>query len=156
LIKIAELARLELWRERRRDIDVALQLDFEFRDIGWPALDLARLRPQPRARTEIVIGPHVYHAVERADFGVPEGGERRDLRPGRQGLGKALFKSGDRARLQRVATHLDNHTVSSVSRVNQATLDPDGRVSSTPCPAPRRRRSSHMLSESKPGNSGHF
>src|SRR5262249_32935991 len=92
-IKIAVLPRLKLWRERRRDVDVALQLDFEFRDIGWPALDLARLRAQPCALAEVLVGPHVDHPVERTDFGVPKSGERRDLCPRRQSLGKSLLKT---------------------------------------------------------------
>src|SRR5271165_1680091 len=52
LIEIAELARLELGREGRREIDVALQLDFELPDIGRPALQLCRLLALPGAGGE--------------------------------------------------------------------------------------------------------
>src|SRR5439155_23858686 len=93
LVEIAELAWLERRREGRREIDIALQLDFELPHIGRPALELCRLLPQPGARPEVVIGPDMDHPVERADFGVPEGGERRNLRPHRQGLSKTLFET---------------------------------------------------------------
>src|SRR6516162_5713917 len=76
LVEIAELTWLELRRERRRDVNVALQFYFELPDIGGPALKLCRLFAQAGAGAEIVIRPDMDHPVERADFGVPEGGER--------------------------------------------------------------------------------
>src|ERR1700756_4144475 len=78
LVEIAELARLELWRERCGEIDVALQLDLELPDIGRPALQLCRLLALPRAGGEIVVRPHMDHSVEGTHLGMPEGGKRRD------------------------------------------------------------------------------
>src|SRR6202011_6327991 len=89
LVEVAELARLELWRERRRQENLALLLGDEFADVGRPAFELLRLGADPGALLEILVGPHMDDPVQRADLGVPEGGERRQLGAGRQGLAKA-------------------------------------------------------------------
>jgi hypothetical protein len=52
------------------------------------------------------------HAVQRADFGMPEGGKGGNPCSRRQRLPKAFFKCGDGARLQGVAAHLDDHQFS--------------------------------------------
>src|ERR1700687_3995606 len=44
LVEVAELARLELRRERRRQEDLALLIGDEFADVRRPALELLRLR----------------------------------------------------------------------------------------------------------------
>src|SRR5204862_491524 len=77
LIETAELARFELRRKRRRQKDFALLLDDEFAGVGRPALQLLRLGADAGALLEILVGPDVDDPVQRADLGVPEGGERR-------------------------------------------------------------------------------
>src|SRR6516165_5748036 len=120
LVEAAVLTRLERRRERRREINVGLLVDDEFPDIGRPALKLGRFGTLAGAGTEIVIGPEMDHPVERANLGVPKGGERGDLGPHRQSLGETLLEGGDSARLQRVGAHLDDHRISSVSGVSRA------------------------------------
>jgi hypothetical protein len=50
-----------------------LLVDDEFPHIGRPALEFGRLGTLAGARGEFVIGPNMNHAVEWADFRVPEG-----------------------------------------------------------------------------------
>src|SRR5271165_509937 len=111
-VEVAELARLELRRERRRQEDLALLLGDEFADVRRPALELLRLGADAGPLLETVIGPYMDHPVQRADLGVPEGGERRELRPRRERLPEPFFDGRDRARLDGVSTHLDDHRVS--------------------------------------------
>src|ERR1700738_1445548 len=113
LVEVAELARLELRRERRRQEDLALLLGDEFADVAWPALELLRLRADAGPLLETVVGPHMDHPVQRADLGVPEGGERRELRPRRKRLSEPFLDGRDRAWLDGVDTHLDDHRDSS-------------------------------------------
>src|SRR5437660_9717681 len=83
LVETAELARFELRRKRRRQKDFALLLDDEFAGVGRPALQLLRLGADAGALLEILVGPDMDDPVQRADLGVPEGGERRQLGPHR-------------------------------------------------------------------------
>src|SRR5580700_2003952 len=73
LVQVAELARFELWRERRRQINIALLLDDEFSGVGRPALELGSLGAQPSALSEVFVGPDMDDPIEGPDFGVPEG-----------------------------------------------------------------------------------
>src|SRR5262249_39187572 len=86
-VEIAVLARLERRRERRGEVNIALLLDDEFACVGRPPLQLCRFFPQTRARCEVLVGPDMDDAIERAYLGVPKSGERRDLGPRRQRLG---------------------------------------------------------------------
>ena len=47
--------------------------------------------------------------VQGADLGVPKGGERGNLRPRRQRRAEALLELGDRAGLQGIGAHFDDH-----------------------------------------------
>src|SRR5581483_9281943 len=107
LVEIAEAARLQLRRERRRDENLALLLLDEFADVGRPALDL--LRAHARPLLEIVVGPDMDDAVQRPDLGMPEGGERRHPGARRQSLAETLLGGGDGARLQPVGAEFDDH-----------------------------------------------
>jgi len=65
---------------------------------------------------QIVIGPDVDDVVERPDFGVEEGAERRHLDAFGEYLAKALFGLGNRARLQSVGPHLKDHRPAPICR----------------------------------------
>jgi len=73
-VKTAELARFELWRERRRDIDLALLIDDEFARVGRPAFEPGRLGALASAFFEVLIGPDMDNLVQRTNLGVPERG----------------------------------------------------------------------------------
>ncbi len=109
LVEVAEPARLELRRERRRDDDLRFHLLEEFLDLRRPARDL--LRADLGAVREIVIGPAMDDPVQRTDFGMKEGAERGNLGAFLQPLGKAVLDLRHRAGLQPVTAHLDDHRV---------------------------------------------
>ena len=102
----------------------------ELADVGRPALELLRLGADAGALLEALIGPDMDDPVQRADFGVPEGGERRQLRPRRQRLAEALFDGRDRARLHGIGAEFDDHRVSSV--VPREVDDPGERPDAKP------------------------
>src|SRR5438067_3429445 len=103
------LGGIELWRERRRDEHLALLADDEFARVGWPARLFGGLFADPGARRHVLIGPDMDDLVERPDFGVPEGRERRQFRAVRQCLGKALLEFRRRAGIEGIGAHLDDH-----------------------------------------------
>src|SRR6266568_2228798 len=109
LVKVAELARLQLRRERRRDDDLALHLLDEFLDLRRPARDL--FGADLGAVRQILIGPAMDDPVERPDFGMEEGAERRDPDAFLEPLAKALLGLRDRPGLQAISAHLDDHGI---------------------------------------------
>src|SRR4051812_18873804 len=68
LVETAELARFELRRERRRDIDLALLLDDELARVRRPAFELCRLGALAGALFEVLIGPDMNYLVQRSDL----------------------------------------------------------------------------------------
>jgi len=68
-----------------------------------------RLGSHPGAVLEIVVGPDMNDVVERPDFGVKEGAERRHLDPFGQRLAEALFDFRHRSWLQPISPHLEDH-----------------------------------------------
>src|SRR5438132_9977234 len=84
LIETANVARFELRRKRRRQKNFALLVDDEFTGVGRPALQLLRLGADAGALLEILVRPDMDDPVQRADLGVPEGGEWRQLGAHRQ------------------------------------------------------------------------
>src|SRR5262249_23678835 len=65
LVNAAKLARFELWRERRRDEDLALLVRDEFARVGWPARELCRLLADAGARRQILVRPDMDDLIER-------------------------------------------------------------------------------------------
>src|SRR5436309_2925031 len=114
------LGGIELWRERRRDEYLALLADDEFAGVGRPARLFCGLFADPGARRHVLIRPDMDDLVQRPDFGVPEGGERRQFRAVRQCLGKALLEFRRGAGVQRIGADLDDH-----SGVLPGVRDPD-------------------------------
>src|SRR6266550_670969 len=60
-------------------------------------------------RRHVLIRPDMDDLVERPDFGVPEGSERRQFRAVRQCLGKALLEFRRGAGVEGIGAHLDDH-----------------------------------------------
>src|SRR6185312_13274999 len=83
----------------------------ELANVGRPAFELLALGADAGALLEIGVGPDVDDPVQRADLGVPEGGERRQFGARRQGLAKPLLGLCDRAGLQSVRAEFDDHGV---------------------------------------------
>src|ERR1700730_18600078 len=109
LVETAKLARFELRRKRRRQKNFALLLDDEFTGVGRPALQLLRLGADAGALLEILVRPDMDDPVQRADLGVPEGGEWRQLGAHRQCRAEPLLELGNRPGLQGIGAHFDNH-----------------------------------------------
>src|SRR5258708_22630685 len=114
LVKPAELARFEFRRERRRQKDLALLADDKLADIRRPAFELGRFSTHFRAFLEALIRPDMNDLIQRPDFGVPEGGERRQFGPCRQGLAEAVLDRRDRTGLHFLSAEFDNHRGSSI------------------------------------------
>src|SRR5205085_4638484 len=109
LVNAAMLGWIELWRERRRDEHLALLADNEFARVGRPARLFGGLFADPGARCHVLIRPDMDDLVQGADFGVPEGRERRQFRAVWQCLGKALLEFRRGAVVEGIGVHLDDH-----------------------------------------------
>src|SRR5262249_35812429 len=83
--------------------------DDELPDLRRPVRILRRLCADARALGEVLIAPHVDDLVQGADFGVPEGGERRVLLPVLVGLAVPLLHLGEAPGLERVRPELVDH-----------------------------------------------
>jgi hypothetical protein len=95
--------------ERRGGEHLALLADHEFADIRRPAWLFGRGGAHVGAVLEAVVGPDVDDLVQRADFGVKEGGELGMFLAGRQRFPEALLSLGHCAGLEGVGSHFDDH-----------------------------------------------
>ena len=82
------------------------------RHVSLKALGYGKIEEASKgAVRQVVIRPAMDDAVERPDLGMKEGAERRDLDAFLEPLGKPLLGFRNRAGLQPVGAHLDDHGV---------------------------------------------
>src|SRR5205823_4467665 len=81
----------------------------KFARVGRPGRLFGGLFADPGARCHVLIRPDMDDLVQGADFGVPEGSERRQFRAVRQCLGKALLEFRRGAGVEGIGAHLDDH-----------------------------------------------
>ena len=105
--------------------DLRLHLGDELRGLGWPDAALDGIGTDLGALQRILVGPDVDDLIERANLGVPEGGEGRELQARLERIGPALQKFGQRARVQGVGAELVDHGIEpSLVMRNQGTFAP--------------------------------